>query len=122
MKPIITFIKNLQFIFRPEYWIMDDTYNAAWDKKFCELVETHDFMPDQIYDPAEFGNKTYCALLGEYRIWASNYPYAFFGYFGKSNSSANSVLNARPSSPHHCQILQKARERSRKVQHHAPIN
>lgn len=97
MKPIITFIKSLQFIFKPKYWIMDNNYDASWDKKFCELAEAHDFMPEHINDPGEFGNKTYCALLGEYRVWVANYPYAFFSYCGKSNSSANLALGARPS-------------------------
>ena len=70
----------------PHYWIMDDTYNAAWDKKFQELAENHDFIPDCDLRN-EFGNRTYTAMLGEYKIWVSNYPYAFFSYCGKANES-----------------------------------
>jgi hypothetical protein len=65
---------------------MDDTYNAAWDKKFQELAENHDFIPDCDLRN-EFGNRTYTAMLGEYKIWVSNYPYAFFSYCGKANES-----------------------------------
>lgn len=96
MKPIITFIKNLQFIFRPKYWIMDNTYNAAWDKKFCELAEAHDFKPDC---PGISFDKTYCAFLGDYRVWVSNYPFAFFSSCGEASDDLihNLSLNARPS-------------------------
>ena len=86
MKKIINFIKNLQFIFRPKYWIMNDSYDAAWDKKFQDLAENHDFIPDCDLRN-EFGNRTYTAMLGEYKIWVSNYPYAFFSYCGKANES-----------------------------------
>ena len=96
MKPIITFIKNLQFIFRPKYWVMNDTYNAAWDKKFCELAEAHDFVPDGGVHEKEFGNRTYTAFIGNYRVWVSNFPFAFFSFCGKADKTYES-LSVRPS-------------------------
>ena len=94
MKKIINFFTSLKFIFMPEYWIMSDGYDEAWDKKFCELAEAHDFEPDCSLD--EFGNQTYAAFLGEYRIWVSNYPFAFFGFCGK-RGQAYSASIVRPS-------------------------
>jgi len=95
MKKIINFFKSLKFIFKPHYWIMDEDYDAAWDKKFQELAEKHDFVPDcKLSD--EFGNRTFTAFLGDYRIWVSNYPYAFFGYSGKLGEP-NEGYNVRPS-------------------------
>lgn len=96
MKKIITFIKNLQFIFKPSYWIMDDNYDEAWDKKFQELADQHDFVPDNDGCEKEFGNKTYTALIGNYRVWVSNYPFAFFSLCGKADKSYES-LSVRPS-------------------------
>ena len=96
MKKIINFFANLKFIFMPHYWIMNDGYDKAWDKKFRELVETHDFEPDCDLDQ-EFGNKTYTAFLGEYRIWVCNYPYAFFTFCGKKENKYVGMHNVRPS-------------------------
>ncbi len=95
MKKIINFFQNLKFIFMPEYWIMSDGYDEAWDKKFCELAEAHDFEPGCSLDN-EFGNKTYTAFLGEYRVWVSNYPFAFFGFSGKRDQ-VYVVSSIRPS-------------------------
>lgn len=96
MKKIINFFASLKFIFMPHYWIMNDGYNEAWDKKFCELAEAHDFKPDCDLDQ-EFGNKTYTAFLGGYRVWVSNYPYAFFTFSGKKSSRYAGMSSARPS-------------------------
>lgn len=95
MKKIINFFASLKFIFMPHYWIMNGGYNEAWDKKFCELAEAHDFKPDCFLDQ-EFGNKTYAAFLGEYRVWVSNYPVAFFGFSGKRGQQF-SMTSIRPS-------------------------
>jgi hypothetical protein len=63
---------------------MNESYDAAWDKKFQELAENHDFIPDCNLK-GEFGNFTHSALLGDYRVWVSNFPYAFFSYCGKAD-------------------------------------
>ena len=94
MKKFFNFLANLKFIFMPHYWIMYDIFDAAWDKKFRELAETHDFVPDCNID-REFGNKTYTAFLGDYRVWISNYPFSFFTFCGKKGEMYMS--RARPS-------------------------
>lgn len=95
MKKIFNFFASLKFVFMPHYWVMNDGYNEEWDKKFCELAEAHDFEPDCDLDQ-EFGNQTYNAFLGEYRIWVSNYPFAFFSFCGKRGQFP-SMTNTRPS-------------------------
>lgn len=96
MKKIINFFASLKFIFMPHYWIMNEKYNEAWDKKFCELAEAHDFEPDCDLDN-EFDNQTYTAFLGEYRVWVCNYPYAFFRPAGKKSDRHTHNQNIRPS-------------------------
>jgi hypothetical protein len=98
MKKIINFIQSLQFIFRPKYWIMNESYDAAWDKKFQELAENHHFVPDCSCNlKREFGNRTYTAIIGDYRVWVSNFPYAFFSYSGKTDENyiANDIRPSR---------------------------
>jgi hypothetical protein len=92
---IINIIKNLKFIFMPNYWIMDDYYSEQWDEKFQELAEKYDFVPDNEHE-CEFGSRTYTVFLGEYRVWVGNYPYAFFRYNGKT-SEPSRVYDMRPS-------------------------
>jgi len=98
MKKIINFIQSLQFIFKPDYWIMTASYDAAWDKKFQELAENYDFIPIYSWNLRnEFGNHTHTALLGDYRVWVSNFPYAFFSYSGKVDECyiANDIRPSR---------------------------
>lgn len=95
MKKIINFFASLKFIFMPHYWIMNNRYDEDWDKKFCELAEAHDFKPDCDLDQ-EFGNQTYTAFLGEYRIWVSNYPFAIFDFSGKRGQQYT-MASIRPS-------------------------
>lgn len=96
MKKIINLFARLKLIFMPHYWIMNHVYNEAWDKKFCELAEAHDFEPDCDLSQ-EFGNQTYTAFLGEYRVWVSNYPYSFFTFSGKKGSRYTNMHDIRPS-------------------------
>jgi hypothetical protein len=94
MKKIINFIKSLKFIFMPRYWLMLEGYDAAWDKKFQELAEKHDFVTN--CEDGEPDNLTFTAFLGDYRIWVGNYPYAFFRYSGKRDESFE-THDVRPS-------------------------
>lgn len=77
---MIKFIKNLQFIFMPHYWLMNESYSAAVDKKLNELLDKHYFT--------DFTNYTAC--LGDYQIWISNHPYASFHFY-------NPRIELRPS-------------------------
>ena len=57
---------NLQFVFKPEYWLMNYPYNKVWDLKLNKLMDNHDFT--------EINNRT--AKLGDTLIWTDNIPYA----------------------------------------------
>ena len=46
MKKIINFFENLQFIFKPRYWIMLGKYDKQWDAKLNEMVKEHDFKSE----------------------------------------------------------------------------
>jgi hypothetical protein len=77
---------------------MTASYDAAWDKKFQELAENHDFIPSRSCNlTKEFSNRTHTALLGDYRVWVSNFPYAFFSYSGKADENyiANDIRPSR---------------------------
>lgn len=72
------FFRNLQFIFRPNFWLMNDPYDKDWDNEFNMLLDEHTF--------SNIGEHT--AKLGDTTIWISNYPFACFR---KRN------INKRPS-------------------------
>ena len=38
MKKILNFLENLQFLFKPKYWIMLGKYDREWDIKINELA------------------------------------------------------------------------------------
>jgi|GEM_PF-2800259 hypothetical protein len=62
------FIKNLQFIFRPSFWLMLIPFNKQWDDKLNELLNNHKFTNIDHHN----------ADLGNARIWIENYPYCCF--------------------------------------------
>jgi hypothetical protein len=59
------FFLNLQFIFKPWYWIMSPTYSKDMDIHMNELMDKYTFSD---YD-------YYTAYLGNIEIWVSNAPY-----------------------------------------------
>ena len=64
------FILNLQFIFKPRYWIMSHEYNSEWDKKLNYLLDNHIF-----HSSTDDG---FTAKLGDKTLWVANYPYDCF--------------------------------------------
>ena len=65
---LIKFFKNLQFLFRPQFWIMNNPYFQIWDKELNLLLDTNNFT----------NIREHRATLGDVNIWISNYPYACF--------------------------------------------
>lgn len=57
--------KELQFLFMPHYWIMNNPYNKEVDKYFNELLDKYNFT-----DIDE-----YTATLGPAEVWLANHPY-----------------------------------------------
>lgn len=68
MKSIVTFIKNLQFIFMPSFWYMLYKICPIWDKKLNELLDKYEFT----------NVDGFTAYLGDNEIWIENYPSATF--------------------------------------------
>ena len=59
------FFLNLQFIFKPWYWIMSAPYSKDMDIHMNELMDKYTFTE---YD-------YYTAYLGDNEIWVTNVPY-----------------------------------------------
>lgn len=60
------FILNLQFIFRPSFWLMNYKYSKDIDEIMQYLLNKYEFT--------EVSEHT--AKLGEIEIWIENQPYA----------------------------------------------
>lgn len=58
--------KELQFLFMPHYWIMNNPYNKQVDEYLNELLDRYNFT--NIDD--------YTANLGPAEIWITNHPYS----------------------------------------------
>jgi len=71
---MMNFIRNLQFIFKPHYWMMNNPYNEEWDKKLNQLMDKY---------PVEFGPRNsidgaiHTVSFDGNLVWVANYPYAF---------------------------------------------
>lgn len=76
-----TFFKNLQFIFRPSFWIMNESYSELHDKTLNALMDKYPFT--------DIGY--YTAYLGNVEVWIANYPYSV-GIRGQHNRSRPSRL------------------------------
>ncbi|HRN79996.1 MAG TPA: hypothetical protein PKY29_04555 [Ferruginibacter sp.] len=72
---VLSAVLNLQFIFKPKYWLMNKRYNKKVDEIMNQLLDKYDFT--KITD--------YTAFLGDTQIWIANAPYSCmypykFGY------------------------------------------
>lgn len=63
------YLKNLQFIFMPQYWLMNNPYNKAVDEVINDLLDKYEF--------SNLSDSGYTAKLGNATIWVENIPYAF---------------------------------------------
>ena len=59
------FFLNLQFIFKPWYWIMSAPYSKDMDIHMNELMDKYTFTDYRVYT----------AYLGDNEIWVTNAPY-----------------------------------------------
>lgn len=83
---IVKFVKNLQFLFRPNYWIMNYSYDETWDTVLNHLLDSHDFV---IQD-----DDKYVATLNGLEIWVTNHPY---GSFTPWDRRLSQTVRVRPS-------------------------
>ena len=59
------FFLNLQFIFKPWYWVMNEHYSKDMDIHMNELMDKYTFTEYNYYT----------AYLGDKAIWVTNVPY-----------------------------------------------
>ena len=59
------FFLNLQFIFKPWYWVMNEHYSKDMDIHMNELMDKYTFTEYNYYT----------AYLGDNVIWVTNVPY-----------------------------------------------
>jgi hypothetical protein len=82
-------LRNLQFLFKPEYWLMNHEYNKEVDKIINDLLDKHELtfktVPYVLYT-----TKLIC-MLGDAEIWVGNIPYGFGTLYGTE------LENYRPS-------------------------
>ena len=76
------FFLNLQFIFKPWYWVMNEHYSKDMDIHMNELMDKYTFTD----------YSAYTAYLGDNVIWVTNAPY---GCMVPWNSTINNT--GRPS-------------------------
>lgn len=76
------FFLNLQFIFKPWYWVMNEHYSKDMDIHMNELMDKYTFTEYNYYT----------AYLGDNVIWVTNAPY---GCIVPWNSTINNT--GRPS-------------------------
>lgn len=58
-------LSNLQFIFKPSYWLMNERYSKLHDDELNRLMDKYKFTRIN----------GYTAYLGNTEIWISNFPY-----------------------------------------------
>ena len=82
-------LRNLQFLFKPQYWLMNYEYNKEVDKIINDLIDRHELKFKQIpYIP--YTSELVC-MLGDAEIWVGNIPYGFGTLYGTE------LCNYRPS-------------------------
>jgi hypothetical protein len=73
MKKILNFFENLQFLFKPKYWIMLGKYDREWDIKINELAKEYEFKSEA----GKYSERIYHVSLNGNHFWVGNYPYSF---------------------------------------------
>jgi hypothetical protein len=68
-------LRNLQFLFKPKYWLMNYEYNKEVDKIINDLLDKHELTFKTVpYVPY---TSDFICMLGNAEIWVGNIPYAF---------------------------------------------
>jgi len=73
--PLKKFVLNLQFIFRPSYWLMHGRYDKKLDEFMNKLMDTYKFANRGGYST---DGKLYTVFLGDVEVWIGNHPYCSF--------------------------------------------
>lgn len=89
-KNMLKTIKNLQFLFRPNFWLMNEPFSKEWDDKLNQLMDK--FEP-VLGRPSSLDGVIHTVEFGGHCVWISNYPYAY----GKPYSTSMIFNGVRPS-------------------------
>ncbi len=71
---MISFIKSLQFLFKPNYWLMNNPYSKHWDELLNHLMD--DFEP-VLSEPNALDGYIYTVNFDNVSVWIENYPYGY---------------------------------------------
>ena len=66
--------RNLQFLFKPRFWLLLNTFNADVDRIINELLDKYEF--------SDLDEQQLTCKLGKTTIWVGNIPYAAFSLYG----------------------------------------
>jgi hypothetical protein len=67
-------ILNLQFLFKPSFWLMNYPYDEEWDIKLNSLMEK--FEP-VFNDLNSIDGLIYSVSFDGNKVWVRNYPYGY---------------------------------------------
>jgi len=71
-------------LFHPRFWLMNDSYEKAFDTWLLHSLETSSFS-----DITSFR-----ATINGRRLWIANYPYAAFSYLDSMRPSRYTIYKA----------------------------
>ncbi len=96
-RKVLTFIKNLQFIFKPRFWSMNYSYCSEHDKNVRRAIF---YFEASLGKVNSMNSKIYYILFKnksneqEFSVWIQNYPYA---YGRESDNNSFHIEIVRPS-------------------------
>ena len=61
-------IKNIKYLFKPKFWVMEHPYSKHWDIKLNEMLDKE----NNVKIVSDF-----TARVGGMDVWIGNYPYAY---------------------------------------------
>lgn len=73
---------NIEFLFMPKYWLMNNPYSKEWDTKLNELIDEFEPVIDR---PNLIDGLVYIIYFGDYGVWVQNYPYGYGNFYTHKN-------------------------------------
>jgi hypothetical protein len=87
---MFNFIENFLLCFHPKYWIMNKSYNKAWDKELEDALSKYKFEHVYYYASNEIGMCE--VMLGPHKLWVANHPYGSFIDINKNVRASRRVV------------------------------
>ena len=109
------FFLNLQFIFKPIYWMPLNPYSDHWDKVLNNLIDSD---KGELGDVNSIDGQIYTIKFGDVEVWIQNYPYSY----GHIHSSGGETLPKHRPSRLTIKKLEKMVERKKREKSAGYIN